>query len=170
MVSTYPASATDSLARAIGAAGVRNGRPKQTRSWLILTVASFVPYIGPVARAISVGRAIARAGNSPIGKGKATPPAPNPLQRPEGVPASWLEGPTNTGGGVRFVDPASPAYNQVRIMPGSPNSPWPNSQAPYVRWMHNGQYLDRFGNPSNDLGRTHIPLDQFEFLPEIFAP
>jgi len=55
-------------------------------------------------------------------------------------------------------------------MQGNPNSPYPNSQAPYVRWQQNGQPLDMYGNklPSKYDPAAHIPLDDFKFLPELF--
>jgi len=65
------------------------------------------------------------------------------------------------GGGTRYVDPANP-HNSVRVMPGDPNSPFPNSQKPYVRHMRNGQSLDVNGNvvPKNT-PEAHIPLKKF---------
>jgi hypothetical protein len=55
-------------------------------------------------------------------------------------------------------------------MQGSPTSPYPNSQNPYVRWQHNGQPLDVHGNqlPSAKVPDAHIPLGDFQFRPELF--
>jgi hypothetical protein len=56
-------------------------------------------------------------------------------------------------------------------MQGNPNSPYPNSQAPYVRWQRDGQPLDMYGNklPSAKDPAAHIPLDDFTFLPWVFG-
>jgi hypothetical protein len=70
-----------------------------------------------------------------------------------------------------YYDPAVPYKgNQVRVMPGDPSSPYPNSQAPYVRWQLNGQPLDANGNvlPTKMSPDAHIPLNQFNFKPELF--
>ncbi len=55
-------------------------------------------------------------------------------------------------------------------MRGNPNSPYPNSRAPYVRWQRNGQPLDMDGNklPSKYDPAAHIPLEDFSFMPELF--
>ena len=55
-------------------------------------------------------------------------------------------------------------------MQDNPNSPYPNSQVPYVRWQQNGQPLDMFGNklPSAKDPAAHIPLGDFTFLLELF--
>src|SRR5690606_28553357 len=51
--------------------------------------------------------------------------------RPEGIPIDWVRKRSKIGGGVRYIDPNN-SGNSVRIMPGDPNSPFPNSQTPYV--------------------------------------
>jgi hypothetical protein len=83
------------------------------------------------------------------------------MTRPKGVPADWVAKPSKTGGGTRFVDPANP-HNSVRVMPGDPKSPFPNSQKPYVRHLKDGQSLDVNGNvvPKNT-PEAHIPLEDF---------
>jgi RHS repeat-associated protein len=87
---------------------------------------------------------------------------------PEGVPDAWRIRPTRGEGGVRYYDPQNPG-NAVRVMPGNANSPYPNSQAPYVRWQRNGQALDRGGNAvPNKAPEPHIPLQQFRFDPWLF--
>jgi hypothetical protein len=55
-------------------------------------------------------------------------------------------------------------------MQGNPNSPYPNSQVPYVRWQQDGQPLDMLGNklPSAKDPAAHIPLGDFTFRPELF--
>lgn len=97
-------------------------------------------------------------------------PAAGTRMRPPGVPDEWRVVPTNSGGGVRYYDPANPG-NSVRVMQGSPTSPYPNSQAPYVRWQRNGAPLDVNGNvlPTANVPEAHIPLQDFTFLPEVFA-
>lgn len=88
---------------------------------------------------------------------------------PEGIPGGWRISGTKTPGGVRYYDPANPG-NSVRVMQGSPNSQYANSQSPYVRWQKNGQPLDVNGNKLDTANtpEAHIPLDQFQFLPELF--
>ena len=98
-------------------------------------------------------------------------PAPGTRVRPEGIPEGWTVQPTKSGGGVQYVNPANTNQN-VRVMQGNPNSPYPNSQAPYVRQQNaGGTYLRQDGTPSplpkgglHD-GDAHIPLDQFQFRP-----
>jgi hypothetical protein len=84
--------------------------------------------------------------------------------RPEGIPENWRITGTDSSGGTRYYDPSNPG-NSVRVMQGNPNSPYPNSQAPYVRWP-----LDVFGNklPSAKDPAAHIPLGDFRFLWELF--
>ena len=85
------------------------------------------------------------------------------VARPKGVPSDWIAKPSKTGGGTRFVDPAN-SHNSVRVMPGDPKSPFPNSQRPYVRHLKDGQSLDVNGNvvPKNT-PEAHIPLEDFEW-------
>jgi len=56
-------------------------------------------------------------------------PAAGTRVRPTGIPDDWRTVPTRGDGGVRYYDPTN-AGNSVRVMQGSPNSPFPNSQAP----------------------------------------
>lgn len=54
-------------------------------------------------------------------------------------------------------------------MQGNPNSPYPGSRQPYVRWQRNGQALDVNGQPvSKYSDAAHIPLEDFRFMPELF--
>lgn len=89
--------------------------------------------------------------------------------RPEGIPDNWRITGTDSPGGTRYYDPSNPG-NSVRVMQDNPNSPYPNSQVPYVRWQQNGQPLDMFGNklPSAKDPAAHIPLGDFTFLLELF--
>jgi hypothetical protein len=77
--------------------------------------------------------------------------------------------PTHGKGGVWLYDPTNKG-NAVRVMPGDPNSPFPNSQAPYVRWQQNGQPLDVNGNvlSTKKSPDAHIPLPDFRFVPGLF--
>lgn len=86
--------------------------------------------------------------------------------RPKGVPGDWVAKPSKTGGGTRFVDPSNP-HNSLRVMPGNPDSPFPNSQSPHVRVTRNGQAIDNAGNvvPKNSPD-AHIPLGTSSFLTE----
>lgn len=93
----------------------------------------------------------------------------DPLSKPDGIFDDWMTRPSLDNKGVRYTDPTNMG-NEVRIMQGDPNSKWPNSQKPYVRWMNNGQWLDVNGNATTSLEEAHIPLEDFEFMPEIFLP
>ncbi|MGL4745928.1 MAG: hypothetical protein ACRCXL_16280 [Dermatophilaceae bacterium] len=97
-------------------------------------------------------------------------PATGTRIRPAGIPDGWRVTGTNSPGGVLYRDPTN-AGNSVRVMQGNPNSPFPNSQAPYVRWQKNGQPLDQLGNqlPSAKVPEAHIPLNDFRFLPGVFG-
>lgn len=55
-------------------------------------------------------------------------------------------------------------------MQGDANSPYPNSQAPYVRWQVNGQPLDAQGRvlPTARTQAAHIPLQDFRFIPGVY--
>lgn len=51
------------------------------------------------------------------------------------APKGWITKPSGKGGGVKFVDPKNP-HNQIRQMPGNPNSSFPAQQNPYIKYMH----------------------------------
>jgi RHS repeat-associated protein len=86
--------------------------------------------------------------------------------RPEGLPTNWRISPTEGEGGTHYYNPQKP-NESVRVMPGNPNSPFPNSQKPYVRQTDSsGSYLDANGNRGNpNSPETHIPLEEFHFRP-----
>jgi RHS repeat-associated protein len=94
-------------------------------------------------------------------------PAPGTRTRPTGVPANWRIRNTRSRGGTEYYDPQNP-NESVRVMQGNPNSPYPNSQAPYVRERDaTGTFLRQDGTPSpeprggrND-GDAHIPLIEY---------
>lgn len=96
-------------------------------------------------------------------------PAAGTRVRPTGVPDTWRITGTKTAGGTRYYDPSNPG-NSVRVMQGSPGSPYPTSQGPYVRWQQNGRPLDANGNvlPSANVPKAHIPLEQFNFRADLF--
>lgn len=97
-------------------------------------------------------------------------PLPGTRQIPEGIPAGWRIRPTREKphDGTWYYDPANKG-NAVRVMQGDPASPFPNSQAPYVRCQQNGQALDINGNvvPKNTPD-AHIPLQDFKLPPNLF--
>lgn len=91
-----------------------------------------------------------------------TTPLPGTRVRPEGIPDGWRVRPTSTKGGVEYYNPKNP-NEHVRVMQGNPNSPYPNSQKPYVRQRDSsGSYLDANGNRVPKKSPDgHIPLDQY---------
>ena len=83
----------------------------------------------------------------------------------KGIPGNWevkLSKGTKKEPGALYHAPGN-THQNVRVMPGSPNNPNPVSQKPYVVWKKDGKTLDKFGNPSTDPNKTHIPLDEFKF-------
>jgi len=89
-------------------------------------------------------------------------PPPGTRVRPEGIPDGWKVRPTRGKGGVEYYNPKNP-NEHVRVMPGNPNSPYPNSQTPYVRQRDSsGSYLDANGNRVQKKSPDgHIPLEQY---------
>jgi hypothetical protein len=83
--------------------------------------------------------------------------------RPGGIPSHWIAKPTRKGGGMRYVNPANP-HDQVRVMPGEPNSPHPAQQRPYVKRMKDGAAYDAAGQVVDPRSaKAHIPLQDFRF-------
>ena len=103
-------------------------------------------------------------GGEPAIPGRGVNPLPGTRVRPDGVPESWRIRPTRSRGGTEYYNPLNP-NESVRVMQGNPNSPFPNSQNPYVRQRNSaGDYLDANGNPGGSKSpETHIPLEQFRF-------
>ena len=95
------------------------------------------------------------------------PAEPPPLPKPEGIPKHWEKIPADKKEGVKYIDPKNRG-NDVRIQRGNPTSQYPNQRGDYVRWKKEGQWLDKNGRPSMDPEKTHIPVDEFVFKPEIF--
>jgi hypothetical protein len=95
---------------------------------------------------------------------------PKPIfPRPQNVPKDWIQKPTGKNDGTRYVKPGSGGKTQVRIMKAKPNSPRKGQQVDYVRWEIEEEAMDKNGNfvdAASD--ESHIPLDEFEFKPELF--
>jgi RHS repeat-associated protein len=84
-------------------------------------------------------------------------------ERPSGVPKNFEPSQTAKGGGTKYSDPANP-HNNVRDMPGNPNSPNPAQQNPYVRENVSGQPIDRTGRPvDGNSPDAHIPRDDYQY-------
>jgi len=62
------------------------------------------------------------------------------------------------------------ALARRRAREESATSPFPNSQAPYVRWQLNGKPLDVNGDvlPTKYSPDAHIPLQKFKVNPDLF--
>ena len=90
-------------------------------------------------------------------------PLPGTRIYPEGVPSNWRIRNTNSPGGIRYTNPKNP-NEEIRIMQGNPNSPYPNSQNPYARQRDNsGSFIDSEGNRVNKKDPSgHIPLNIFK--------
>jgi hypothetical protein len=94
------------------------------------------------------------------GKSLGNPQQPTTFDHPDG----WQESSTDKSGGTKYQDPNNTRGNNLRYMPGNPNSPQPEQQVPYVKYQYDGKYYDVNGNPVQGGGKTgdaHIPLDLF---------
>ena len=140
-----------------------------------LSAMAMVPFVGMAATGVKAVRTGARASDAAASTAqvarKATQEAPkkgvarvvSSLPRPVGLPESWLAKPSKKGGGTKYHSPGNP-HHSVRVMPGNPDSPFPNSRKPYVRHVNNGRSLDAHGRPVDvTTAEAHIPLDQFEW-------
>lgn len=109
------------------------------------------------------------AAEAVVGDGAAGAEGALPLPKPEGIPSDWKAVASNNGKGVKYIDHANPSGGTyVRTSVGNPDSSFPNSQEPYVRWQVNGQSLDASGNPVlKNTSDAHIPLTDFKFNPEV---
>lgn len=67
------------------------------------------------------------------------------------IPDGWTRGPSNSGGGTMFRDPANPG-RQIRVMPGYPSGSRPDliTAGPYAVVSQNGQTvkIPLAGNPA----------------------
>jgi RHS repeat-associated protein len=134
-------------------------------------VASGAARSGAIAAQVGTGFASRVAAKTPAGMGpgletRGFRPPPGTRQIPEGIPEGWRIRPTKGDGGTWYYDSTNKG-NAVRVMPGTPSSPYPNSQSPYVRWQSNGKPLDVNGNPlpTKFSPDAHIPLQDFNFSP-----
>ncbi|MBY0406768.1 MAG: hypothetical protein K2Q01_03690 [Rickettsiales bacterium] len=147
---------------------------------LVFILASLLPIPGPAAIALrlisrlgKIGRTIMGRAREKVGEEGATvEPAPKPtneplFERPEGVPKEWKQMPADKQQGTKYIDPKN-SHNDVRIQKGNPSSPYPLQREDYVRWKKDGRWLDKNGKPSTDPKQTHIPLEEFKFISEIF--
>ncbi|WP_167882024.1 polymorphic toxin-type HINT domain-containing protein [Leptospira montravelensis] len=101
--------------------------------------------------------------STPIDQNRLYPGDPNGTVRNQ-IPAGWLTDPSNKkNNGTRFYDPKNERGNNIRVMPGNPNSPNPAQQSPYVKWVKDGKVRDVNGNPlkDGDQPEAHIPREQF---------
>ncbi len=158
------------------------------RLWVLMLLALFISLVPTSAYACDAGTRLASASTGttapdvpariPIAaktdiglSGRGLAPAAGTRIRPDGIPDGWRITSTKSRRGVLYRDPTN-SGNSVRVMQGSPNSPFPNSQGPYVGWQRNGHPLDQYGNvlPSAKMQEAHIPLSDFRFLREVFGP
>jgi RHS repeat-associated protein len=86
--------------------------------------------------------------------------------RPPNIPSTWRKEAADKSTdplkhGFEYVDSGN-SHRRVRVMPGNPDSPFPNSQDPYVRVRVDGKFRDINGNPvADDSAASHIPYDEF---------
>ena len=78
-------------------------------------------------------------------------------------PDGWVAGPYQKGNGVKYTYPNNP-HNNMRVLPGNPNSLNPAQQEPYVIYKLNGTAYDINGNPLNsaNIPEAHIPTNLFD--------
>jgi hypothetical protein len=66
--------------------------------------------------------------------------------------------------GIEYIHPDDKEI-RIRVMPGDPNSQFPNSRKPYVRQTVNNKDFDRHGNVVDKQSEaSHIPLEEYEFF------
>ena len=122
----------------------------------VVTVASVVPAVRTLVRVAQAAQASQGAQNTAKGSAQAA-------DRPKGVPKDFEPSPTSKGGGTKYTDPANP-HNNVRDIPGNPNSQNPSQQKPYVKENVSGQPIDASGRPvSGKSPESHIPRDQYQY-------
>lgn len=82
----------------------------------------------------------------------------------KGIPDDWkvkVSKPGKAKQGIEYVHPDD-EHTKIRVMPGKSDNPHTNPQDKYVRVQRNGDYYDKNGNPTNDDGVSHIPLNEFD--------
>ncbi|MDE3046688.1 MAG: hypothetical protein KGJ02_08645, partial [Verrucomicrobiota bacterium] len=85
------------------------------------------------------------------------------FQKPFGIPDNYLVRITEKGAGMEYFDPIQPKTS-IRVMPGTPHSPNPRQQVPYVVQIKRGKTVDKFGKEvSSDALEAHIPLCEFVY-------
>lgn len=85
----------------------------------------------------------------------------------KGIPKDWNLEISKNKKGVRLNKPGTSRADEVRIMPGQPDSPFKNSRKPYVTLKKNGKWRDINGNVVDlQSEAAHIPLDKFTKLPD----
>lgn len=83
--------------------------------------------------------------------------------RPAGIPEDYKIKISNTGAGIKYVDPKDTGTS-IRVMPGKPHSPFQHQQKPYAVQMKNGKTLDKSGKiVESDIPEAHVPLEEFVF-------
>jgi len=119
-----------------------------------------VPAIGAAGIAEFVN--IARTALNMRSAGNASPSSPKTTKEIE-VPEGWEIKPSKKGGGTKYTDPNN-RHNNIREMPGNPNSPNTAQQEPYVIFKKEGTPYDVNGNPlkNADDPAAHIPRDLFD--------
>jgi hypothetical protein len=88
------------------------------------------------------------------------------FRKDKGIPKEWKHfDKSKFNDGVVFRRKVGDTSNEIRIMPGNPNSQYPNSRQPYVKIKRGAHWYDRFGNrlPGDRNDAAHIPLDQFKW-------
>ena len=133
---------------------------------MAVLLASLIPFVRAGKIGVSAVRSLGQIGSRVLARLNKTPPS-RTLERPKNVPKDWVEIPSNKGEGIRYRDPKNP-HNEVRVQKGNPEVSNPMQKRDYVRWKKNGQWLDKYGKPSINPQKTHIPLEDFNFDPEIF--
>ena len=88
--------------------------------------------------------------------------------RPGGIPNDWQANPTiyrngQPSGGQIFQSPDGNGF--IRVMPNG-NAVNPNG---YVKQQLNQQFFDQYGDPVPGYApEAHIPIEEYQFNPEIF--
>lgn len=85
------------------------------------------------------------------------------FQRPSGIPDNYLVRITEKGAGMEYFDPIQPKTS-IRVMPGTPHSPNPCQQVPYIIQTKRGKTFDKFAKEvSANVPEAHIPLCEFVY-------
>jgi fructose-specific component phosphotransferase system IIB-like protein len=91
-------------------------------------------------------------------------------------PAEWGEGlPNRRGVGLRWMDPANPSGNGVRIDHGDPSSPCECQRVDHVIIRHNGKVMGRDGKPikgsiNENAVNAHVPLSEYSTWSAWYKP